>query len=330
MATSSFTSRLGSFGLALYALFVLGCLLALYLPWPDSLAIIPTITEFIPGWFVLLPAPLVIFFIRSRKQFVKLAMISLVSGVVFLDLQLPLSFATDNSGPQLRIATYNVGNGPVHPDDLLDWYYRNEIDALLVQETQAFEPGPYLPDDMHYVCGGRLCVISHHPVDKMESLSRQAFKGGWGNYIARFDLQWNGASIAIYNVHLNTPRHELEFLRGLLPGVKKASRLYVLRKLESQIASAMVAQHPQRRRYTIIAGDFNLTPKGAIYREYWSDYSNAFSVAGIGTGYTKKTRLLGARIDHILYDDSIRVAQVSVGDSLGGDHRPVMADLVLQ
>jgi endonuclease/exonuclease/phosphatase (EEP) superfamily protein YafD len=53
-------------------------------------------------------------------------------------------------------------------------------------------------------------------------------------------------------------------------------------------------------------------------------------VAGWGYGYSKFTRWHGLRIDHVLADDNWRVANSYVADDHGGDHRPVVANLVLK
>jgi endonuclease/exonuclease/phosphatase (EEP) superfamily protein YafD len=80
---------------------------------------------------------------------------------------------------------------------------------------------------------------------------------------------------------------------------------------------------------TIVAGDFNLPVESAIYRTHWGDLRNAFSRAGIGTGYTKHTRYWGVRIDHVLASGDIGTHRSFVGRDVGSDHLPLIADLVL-
>ena len=80
----------------------------------------------------------------------------------------------------------------------------------------------------------------------------------------------------------------------------------------------------------IIAGDFNMPTDSAIYRQYWSRYSNAFSTCGFGFGHTKQSVIrglhYGLRIDHVLTDPFWRCRRCWVGPDLGSDHLPVIAD----
>jgi hypothetical protein len=66
----------------------------------------------------------------------------------------------------------------------------------------------------------------------------------------------------------------------------------------------------------LVAGDFNLPIESAIYRQYWGDYTNAFSRSGIGTGRTKSTRLFGVRIDHILVGERAEPIRSWIGPAL--------------
>jgi endonuclease/exonuclease/phosphatase (EEP) superfamily protein YafD len=77
----------------------------------------------------------------------------------------------------------------------------------------------------------------------------------------------------------------------------------------------------------VIAGDFNMPTDSDIYQLYWSSYTNAFSAAGLGFGYTKFTRWHGIRIDHILAGPGWRCRRSWVGPDVGSDHRPVLAEL---
>jgi vancomycin resistance protein VanJ len=70
--------------------------------------------------------------------------------------------------------------------------------------------------------------------------------------------------------------------------------------------------------------------ESAFYKERWRGYGNAFSDCGLGYGYTKYEKRYGIRIDHVLYDRAWRCLTAQVDPGLGGDHRPVIADLRLR
>ncbi|MFT4824513.1 MAG: vancomycin resistance protein VanJ [Congregibacter sp.] len=316
-------------GTAAYAVLSISFLIALYLPWPDELSVIPTVAEFSPRWAILTPLPVLLLITRSWVQCSLLLLVTITNLSLILGLNLALPPATGVGSPEIKVGTYNVGGGLIHPNAVLEYYRVKELDALLLQETQSFRMEAFLPAEFNYECQSRLCILSHHEVASLEALSRRVL-GGWGNYIARFDLRARGQTIAIYNLHLNTARHELELIGPSFDFWGKASSRYSNRRLESQIASAMVAQHPTPQRHTLIAGDFNLTVQGLIYRKYWSSWVNVFGEVGNGFGYTKRTRIIGARIDHVLHSNNMVAVHVDVGSSLGGDHRPLTATMTLQ
>ena len=81
----------------------------------------------------------------------------------------------------------------------------------------------------------------------------------------------------------------------------------------------------------ILAGDFNMPTQSSIYRHHWSAMCNAFSMAGLGLGYTEwptiRSWQFGIRIDHIVTGCSWRPVRCWVGPDLGSDHRPLLANL---
>jgi endonuclease/exonuclease/phosphatase (EEP) superfamily protein YafD len=99
-----------------------------------------------------------------------------------------------------------------------------------------------------------------------------------------------------------------------------------VRRLQSELASRWAESFPGPK---LLVGDFNLPVESAIYRDHWSQYTNAFSVAGWGLGHTRYCRWHGVRIDHILTGPESQVDRCWVGPDVGSDHRPLIADLVL-
>jgi endonuclease/exonuclease/phosphatase (EEP) superfamily protein YafD len=77
----------------------------------------------------------------------------------------------------------------------------------------------------------------------------------------------------------------------------------------------------------IVLGDFNMPPDSAIYRQFWSDFSNAISSAGFGFGSTHFTHRTAVRIDHVLAGPGWRFRRAWVGPFVGSAHRPVVADV---
>ena len=120
--------------------------------------------------------------------------------------------------------------------------------------------------------------------------------------------------------------HLEEILRGSRSeGVRELVAKNRQRALEFSLARSWADQAPGPAR--IAAGDFNTPPQSNLMREFWSDYANCFGVAGLGFGYTKHTRRIRVRIDHVLAGPGWKCQAAWVTHWPGPDHDPVIADL---
>jgi endonuclease/exonuclease/phosphatase (EEP) superfamily protein YafD len=142
----------------------------------------------------------------------------------------------------------------------------------------------------------------------------------------------HGKEIDLVTVHFTTPRDGLnatrqEGLKGL-----DAWRGNVNDRLTQ--SGHLAEQLRLMTRPRIVAGDLN-APEGStvVQALLHTGLRDAFSSAGVGYGYTHGHSLWPGvsflRIDHILVDNKIGVSQAFVGGSLGSQHRPVIADLLL-
>ena len=176
-----------------------------------------------------------------------------------------------------------------------------------------------------------LCLLSRTAITGWEQRGqRDVFAQGGAGYIVRAEVTTAAGPIRIGLVHLATPRHALDSYFDLSELPKQGNNTLAnmaQRDEESRFARDWILQGPLVR--TIVAGDFNLPAESAIYRRYWGNLRNAFGRAGFGTGYTKRTRRWGVRIDHVLTSDDIGIHSAIVGPDVGSDHRPVITDLVL-
>jgi endonuclease/exonuclease/phosphatase family metal-dependent hydrolase len=292
-----------------------------------------TIALFAPRWPLLAPVAVVAVACavwRPRLLWLHLASGLVVMGPVmgFCMPQLPLGGAVKDGGATLRVMTVNLGGGA--DLDLL----RAQIDAAKPDVIAFQEFGTTVPEDLagkgwHWEVAGGTAVASRYPIETSDRFSARQV-GRWGDAALRVRLALPFGPVWVHSLHLNTPRDGLEGLavtrRGLL-GVDALRRNINSRGVESHTIRRWVGTPAAP---TIVAGDLNMPVESLFYRRDWSQYQNAFSTAGFGYGHTKSTQWHGVRIDHVLADGNWQVRSCRVVDAIGGDHRPVVAELALR
>lgn len=261
---------------------------------------------------------------------------ALLSGIaafaLLLDLRLGLSFPRSDTGSPLRVVSFNAQGGGGAAEAIRSELLGLGADVIVIAECStalgdAFAALPYIHIRRH----AGLCVVTPKPLIAWEPRDPSDLwqAAGSGAITRGTMVTESGDSVVIGGVHLETPRDALEALAKLalrsFPGADAENR--ALRRVESQLARTWIVRDDDLP--VIVAGDFNLTVESAIYRAWWGDLTNAFSARGRGLGWTKRTRLFGTRIDHILVSPTVRVTKAWVGPELGSDHRPVIADLII-
>lgn len=291
-----------------------------------------TVLLFGPRWTMLVPLLLLVplaLVQRRRENLWWLAALAVVGGC-FLGVTIPWQrlgglFAAP---PDLsvRVVTYNCG----HTDDepVVGLIHRLQPDIITLNEWHPSRPLPAaLTEGRHVARAGGNVVLSRFSIEAIESLQSDQLKR-WEHRALGCLLQTAAGPIRVVCVHLETPRHGLsEFRHSLWRGADEMRRNTEKRRLEAELASEFVGKSSAP---LIVAGDFNTPVESRIYQRYWSGWQNVFSQAGLGLGYTKYTRFFGVRIDHILVSSHWRSRSAWIGPDLGGDHRPVVAELALR
>jgi endonuclease/exonuclease/phosphatase family metal-dependent hydrolase len=137
---------------------------------------------------------------------------------------------------------------------------------------------------------------------------------------------------AVYNTHLSTPREALNAMRHLQSNFHDLINRNI-RDRENQSKRLATAVSEEKLPF-ILGGDFNAPEKSIMLSPFTNlGLKNVFSERGLGFGYTKGHDLqLGfsfIRIDHIFISRDWLPVSSHVGSSLGSDHRPVLADVLL-
>ena len=296
------------------------------------------ILMFGPRWVLLLPAiilvPLTLVARRWRSLLAVMAVLVVVLWPVMGWNWAGLA-ADDREQRDLRIVTFNVGNSHadehrVTVEDLRRLYDISRSDLMLLQECgfSKDELFPFFPDAQIYATA-EACLLSRWPIVRTDVRPGEDLQSvGANGSIVSFDIDAPHGKFTVVNIHLATQRPGLERVLSRSTTGGDAMRVAMLaRRLDSEAAFGWSLRSPLPQ---VVVGDFNMPVESAFYKERWRGYGNAFSDCGLGYGYTKYEKRFGIRIDHVLYDGAWRCLSAEVDQSLGGDHRPLIADLALQ
>jgi vancomycin resistance protein VanJ len=144
--------------------------------------------------------------------------------------------------------------------------------------------------------------------------------------IAHVQVETPSEVIQLFNVHLATPRAGL---RGVLDDRgNPSSGMEANTTLRNQQLAALHFVMRSVEGPFLIAGDFNTPPESALYREYCSEWRNAFSASGWGWGHSFRSRYFSVRIDHLFAGPGWRWVRCWLGPDIGSPHRPLIGDVV--
>ena len=147
--------------------------------------------------------------------------------------------------------------------------------------------------------------------------------------------QWEGVTIAVYNVHLHSFSGKRPWEEGWRRMLSPGAWAEALRAYRTDFRTRAEQARVIRRfidaetRPFLVLGDFNSTPSTWVYAHFSRGLRDAFREGGRGWGKTYPSRLPLVRIDYVLASPHWRVLRAFVPDGLSSDHRPVIAELVL-
>ena len=293
--------------------------LNLYLPqWPWALPCVA-----IGPWYLMS---------AWRWSWIPLLMLGWVFGPL-MGLSLgPARIMPKPDGARLRVMTYNV-----------KWGFRDA--AAVLQNIAAASPDVILMQDSAGATESKLAalrkpgwnevrlnqytVLSKYPVSEP---TEQWTTPDRTHSCMRCVLQLGARAVTLYDVHFITPRWALgSFADNGPDGTLDLEQNANLRELEAFMLADRIRAE---KGPLILAGDLNAPIQSRACKSLFrAGLRDAYSEAGVGYGYTygQSTPLERpfVRIDHILVSPEWAILNCREGSSLGSDHSPVVADLVL-
>ena len=296
--------------------------------WPVTLFL------FGPRWVVALPLPLLIAaaVFTERRLAAALALVGLLLAEPLFGFSLPwrrLVERPDPASPRIRLVTWNVGGGGGARAAFEEMMTLEAPDVVLLQES-----GRQLPEatpGWYSSTEGGAAVLSRFPILGVAARDRSdVWRMAGSGVMVRYTLDTPLGRLDLTNVHLETPREGLESILRFGPGAGAVAELEAKnaqREVEARLARHWVDASPSPLR--LVAGDFNTPVESQLFRDHWLGLRDCHSAAGWGFGFTKHTRRIGTRIDHVLTGAGLACVSSRVGASGGGDHSPLVVEITL-
>jgi endonuclease/exonuclease/phosphatase family metal-dependent hydrolase len=283
-----------------------------------------TVLMYMPRW--VWAVPLLLLGMAAVWVRPQLFWLLLAGGIVVvwpvMGLCIPWSrlVAEPPAGFRCRVMTCNVHRNPFGVEPAI---LEANPDIVALQDwPDRHTSRVFVGEKWHVRTAGQFTLASRFPIKEWTVLEPPVAPP---DTAVRARLDTPAGIVRFYNLHLATPRQALVSIRQ--KGWNGAAELQANsagRRAQSEaIVSWMLADEGP----LLAAGDFNTPTDSSIYGDYWSQFTNAFSQAGLGWGYTFHTNRTALRIDHILANKGWHCRDCWVGPPVGSEHRPVIADM---
>ncbi len=247
-----------------------------------------------------------------------------------LDRCVPWYATPFENDARVTVLTLNAQRASVRPARLRELVERVGADVVLLQSANRRWDWP---DGWQVRHRGELAIASRWPIVAVAA-GAPRHDEPFAEHGLLTTVRAPFAEIAVASLYLPSPRQGLEAVIDPttlldLNGVGSLERSIAARRRGSRVVSERLAE---QELPLLLGGDFNLTTNSRIFRKFWTPYTDAFSTAGSGPGFTKRTKVRwqvhGTRIDHILVDEHWRAVRAWVEEDVGSDHRPLVAEIV--
>lgn len=288
-----------------------------------------TILMFTPRWLFALPGMLLLpltVLVWSRSAFLVLA-----SGLIvvwpLMGFNVPWSrlASRDQAGTPVRVMTLNMHYSKYGPKPLDDLIASVSPDIIAVQEWMGSERAALRSTPGWYIkTTSRLFLASRYPIKKTEELGGDS-TGPHGS-AAHYELDMPIGTVHVFSLHTATNRDSIQ--DTIHESRKGPAEMRAISSLRREQCEFIAAKASECQGPLLIVGDFNTPCESTIFKDVLNNYSDAFTAAGWGWGYTFIGAKTTVRIDHILFGKGWAGKECWVGPFVGSPHRPVIADLV--
>ncbi len=289
-----------------------------------------TLLAFAPRWLCGLPLlvliPLSLVFYRHALIPLGLALTTVAGPIMGFGCPGPMSLVA--RGPSLRVLTWNVNGRKGSLAKLSDAIPQISPDIVALQECHGQSIENVWPENWHVRQIDTLVLGARYPI-RVERVDHVDYP----RRTVHFVVSTPDRDVRLTVLHLPSVKDGIVQSLGSARAESHADALRENIRFRRSASKDAAGDVTQNAGPFLVVGDFNMTTDSAVYRDFWSAYSNAFSRAGFGYGYSKITSFAGwtygTRIDHILMSPGWKCRRCWVGPAMNSDHRPVIADLIL-
>ena len=215
----------------------------------------------------------------------------------------------------IKIMTFNISynNDVKNFDSIKNLIESEKIEILLFQEVSPSMKDkikklvtlfPYGSDLNNPLDLFDTIILSKYPLNKIENKKY---------HILKADLKINNNLISIFGIHLR-------------PGGNKRDYNYALNQI-SYLEKTINSTNSK----IIVSGDLNMTPYSKRFSKFVKKNKLKTYFSFINKNSTWPSFLpnyLGIQIDHFLFANEIKLADINTAESFGSDHRPLIAKIM--
>lgn len=253
----------------------------------------------------------------------KYAQLSVLAGLIFVvNIGMIIDFGSLTQAAGYEDSTFKVYSANIHRFNrdmsrLAQEIEEKKPEIVLLCEVTADHIQPLrsimknYPYHVEYTPVGKLGIgivlLSKFPVSGVEKEQLSEF----GNALVTSVLKVNGRETMLFAIHSPNPSFKKDF------PVRTDQFLRIAEKINKQSMPV------------IVAGDFNATPYSPTFKHLLKATGLKDSRDGFGwqPSWPTSFPLLWIPIDHILVSPEFKILNRAVGNYIGSDHYPVLAEL---
>ncbi|WP_230531209.1 endonuclease/exonuclease/phosphatase family protein [Microvirga roseola] len=231
--------------------------------------------------------------------------------------------AVGGVGPsdRIRVMTFNLHGESTDPESLRRLIERENPDVVLLTEVPD-DAERSIPDDGRYP--HRILDRRGSPLDVLLFSRWKPRDWSVDRSVASF--------LPVLTVELCHPETETKCFT--LVGLHAARPFGEagVRRQRAQLGAVAREVKAASGGAVIVVGDLNLTPWAPLFQSFTEQagLEDSAKARGLAATWLNRFPLFGLPIDHILVNSGFEVIANQVGEDIGSDHLPVLADLSLK